>query len=406
MTLISDSIDTALGTGNEATNDTPTKETPEKETPAEVEVPEVDEEEDADEDDTGLDTDDEDAETEEETPSTDDTPPKAFKAPSLITNLKKEFPTFAKKYPQVIDAYFQLQEYHQVYGSVDDAKLSAEKADVMDGMLSSLDEGEIAPVLDVLYERDPASLSAVVENFLPTLNQRSPELFKKVVAPVVRNVLARVAAQAQRSNDEQLLIATQYINRAIFGDENVPKPTKFESTRREVQRQPEGESPTEKLFYNHVTEYIDPILDKEINMGLDPDNAYPEGLREIAIKEIKKRVFLTLRENESHMRTMTALKKSAVASEFSKEYQRKIARAVVNASKEIIPSIRAKVKKKLFGNMSIGKRSTDELTNAPNIPSSNGKPATVAGSSNRSASAKFDLHKDSLREAMDKVLPT
>lgn len=320
------------------------------------------------------------------------------KPPSLITAAKKEFPNLAKKYPQLIDSYFENQEFKQVFGTVDDAKLAVEKSDVLDGLLGALETGDIEPTLDVMYERDPEGLQQLITNFLPTISKRSPQMFKEAVRPVIQNLLARIAQKAQSNRDEDLMTAVRYINREVFGSSDAPEPTKFEAARRAAA---EGnDNKAEKVFYSAIEATIDPIIDKEILAGLDPDNAYPEGLREAALDKIKNRVFEILRSNEGHMRTMTALRKSAAANEYNREYQRKVSRAVINAAKEIIPSIRAKVKKSMIGE---GKTERTR-TGTPSVPSSNSRTASV--DSGGKGSNKFDLKTDSIRDAMDKVLPS
>lgn len=344
-----------------------------------------------------------DVEDEEEEESDDDEvePEKRqAKEPSKITAINKEFPELFKKHPELKEAYFKFEQYRQVFGTPEEAAEAGEKSELLNSLATELQTGNAEPLLDLLYETDPEGLKAFVGNFMPILNKKSPALFKMVFNPLFKNVLAKVARDAEENGDEDLTTSVKLISRAIFGKAEVPESTRIVPVikKNEELMEERGKlaEQRETLFYENCVELVDPVLDKAINEGLDPDNVLSEGMREDTIEKIRRKTYEALRNNPSHMRTMLALRRSAAANGYSKEWQKKISKAVTNAAKEIMPSIRAKEKKRLFGNMFDKNKEIN-----PSVPTSDGKPPVIGGE--KKGTVPVDLKKMSIREALDQV---
>lgn len=318
-------------------------------------------------------------------------------AQSLITKLKNDYKDIKRKYPQVIDAYFQAQEYKQVFASVDDARLASDKSDLLDQIAEASTSGDPEPLLDLVYESDKEGLKALVTNFMPTLFRKSPKLFTEAAQPIVDNVFNKLYINAKKNGNKNLGIAVQLCLKAM-GANSIPDATDFTKV-------PEGRPVNERTnavlqqaeqdFYTAIDDIVQPALEREIVAGLGPEDALPEGVREAIVERVKRRVFAKLREDGAHMRTMTTIKKSAQAARFNREYQKRAAREVVNAAKALIPSFRAKEKKR-FNLANTGNDNT-----AKRIPNSGGEGKRV------NTEAKVDYAKgESIADALNRVLPS
>lgn len=388
---IMDGLDEALD--EKDTVEKEEEETTEKEDTSDEEVPdedgEVEEEEDKEED----------AEdTEEEEESEEDT--SKSKVPSLITRAKTKYPGVFKEFPELKEAFFKHREYEQVFGSIEEAREAASVAEGVAGLTQALREGNPGPLMDTIYEEDPEALKAMAMSFLPTLHSKSNKLFSAVITPIINNMFAGIAKTAAENGNEDLLLAVRYCARAIGLGSDVPRPTKVGLPK----RNPEVESERRALVNERETQFFDatedranPVIDEEILKGLDPDGALPEGLREATVEKIRNGVFKLLAQNPNYMRRMRALRNAAVANGYSKEYQKKIAKAVIEAAKELIPSQRAKYRKRMLGNLVKDKKDT-----TPAVPQSGNDNANVGGKDKKAV--EIDWKTTSMREALDKVI--
>jgi hypothetical protein len=146
---------------------------------AEVQVEEKEEVEEPEEEE-----DEEEVEEEDEEEKEDEKLPSKYHRP-IFSEIKKEFPDFFKKFPDLRETYFRESKYSTIFPTVEDAEEALAKTEAFDAIDSDLRKGSTKALFDTIFQIDQEAGMKVVENFLPQIYQKSPDLYYGIVSPLI-----------------------------------------------------------------------------------------------------------------------------------------------------------------------------------------------------------------------------
>ena len=243
---------------------------------------------------------------------------------ATFKEVKEKYPTLFKDFPSLRDAFFREQEFSKIYPTLDDAREAQGKASAMDDMEKQLMSGDPGLLLDTLHETDQAAARKVIENFLPTVYNRSKELYREVVDPILMRMVHHLDAEGTRTGNKNLKNAALLTSQVIWGELKLPtEPIKSTEVNPEV-KQLQGELKTMReqqqlKFTKGVQSTVDSKLRKVIIKGLDPEEALPELVRDMIVDETAKRAGAYLLDDPQHKANMLSLWKQAGKKGFRSE---------------------------------------------------------------------------------------
>lgn len=322
-----------------------------------VEIPKRDKALPDDEEDIDEDKDEPEEEPEEVTEDIDTT------SRHTVKDITKIYPEVFKKFPELRQAYFEVEQFRNVFSSVDAAKEAQEIIEnygQMESLITSGKDGDLGQFFKSVEEADPGSLSTIADNFLPTLQKLDENSYFRILTPI----LEQVVRNAYNSRDENTKNAALVLSNFLFNDMDIAKGTKTTVNKKATEVDPKIQQERAELDQErkalNVRKYTDfyeetinkgtlPQLIKEIEVGLDPRSTFSEGLKKILVKEVREEVDETLTKDKNHLDRMNRLWVKASQAGFSKEWQSKIQRAYLEAAKLIMPAIRTRIRAEALG---------------------------------------------------------
>jgi hypothetical protein len=297
----------------------------------------------------------EEAEPETEETEEADKDAEVFEGRPTLTDIKTKYPKIFKEFPELREVLFREQELSKSFGSIEEAQESAAKSQNFDVIEAALLTGDSRPIIDQLATNAPESLERVVENFLPSILQKSQDLYIKATTPIIEQFIHAAYEHGKRLGDANLMKSMQHASLFIFGDPGIRDPT----TRRasgphpaEAQLQEERRTWSQQRFSEasqEVSTEIDRELQRDIENGLDPDKKLSERQRSRLIADIKDEIDAQLQRDEAFKRQMGTLWKRAGGANYPKDQRASIKSAFLARAKPLVPSVRSKLKAEWFG---------------------------------------------------------
>jgi hypothetical protein len=317
-----------------------------------------DKDDDEDEDDKDKDDEDEedkDKEDEEEDEELDE----ELKLTSTVTDIKKEFPEFFKKFPDIRAALFRDQRYLETVGSVEDAEKIAKKADILDSIENDvLRQGNVIPFLDTLKKEGDEAFPKVMGQILPYLQKTDKDLYLDVVAVPIKQLL-RAAFREGGGKKSDLGRAALYIHHYFFNgntdveaelkNERTPKEEKSDTEKRLEQRLTEIEEREYKGFKTGVDDSYISRMTKEIRSTLDKDERLDDYKKSKLVEDILTDLRDQMYSDERYLKSVNALWEQAKKSAWSNDFKSRIVSTALARAKSLLPESRKKLVAKALG---------------------------------------------------------
>lgn len=272
--------------------------------------------------------------------------------------LKKADPEIFKKVPGLKDIFFREQKFSETFASVEEAQTAARKADDFDVIEASLVNGDPTLVFRELAANSPESVPLLVDNFLPTLQRMSKDLYVRATMPVLQDLIRLAYNDGKRLNDKNLMYAAGHIAKHVFGDARIPEPRPQSSGPHpaEVQLREERSRHFNERYgaFNQelATESytrLEKIADRGIN---DPESKLNGFARKAIVKESLAELDEQLGKDQQLAGTLRQLWRRATVGGFTKEHKEAILNAHLSRAKQLLPGIRNRMVAEALGQKS------------------------------------------------------
>jgi len=285
--------------------------------------------------------------------------------------LKKADPEIFKKVPGLKDIFFREQKFSETFSSVEEAQIAAKKSDDFDVIEASLVQGDPSLVLRELAANSPQSVPLLVDNFLPTLQRMSKDLYVRATMPVLEDLIRLTYNDGKRLNDKNLMYAAGHIAKHVFGEARIPEP-RTQSTGphpAEVQLREERSRHFNERYGSFNQELatesytrLERIADRGIT---DPEGKLNGFTRKAIVKEALAELDERLGEDQQLANTLRQLWRRATVGGFTKEHKEGILNAHLSRAKQLLPGIRNRMVAEALGQKVAGKNNNKQKRDIP-----------------------------------------
>jgi len=270
------------------------------------------------------------------------------------TDIKKAFPEFFKKFPDVRNALFRESRYSEILGTPEDAEAAVHKAGVLDNIERDvIANGDPTEFLNTVKKASPESFEKIALSFLPYLNEANKELYYEVAAVPIKQLL-RAAWKEGKGKDTDLGRAAAYIHQYFFGNTNVDTAVKGETKAGEKsgksKREQELEEQINKINQEKYTSFKGGIdqsyigsMSKVIREGLDKDERLNEYTKGKLVEDILMDIKTQLDKDTRYQGTLKSLWANAQRSGFSNDFKSRILSTALARAKSLVPNVRQKL---------------------------------------------------------------
>lgn len=399
--------DTGSGGGATPAGDTSSEETFEllntEEEPEVLELPKGEKKEDEDEEgeDSGTGEEeevDELKEIEEELEA-----PKEEDINELVTPVRRKeilakYPKLFKDFPYLEKAYYREQQFTEVFPTIQDARVSSEKAQILDRTERQIMNGDISSVLAAAKQENQEVFNRIADNYLPTLRRVDQQAYYHVLGGVIKDTIVTMVREGRNLGEQgaPLQAAANILNQFVFGSQQfqphqplarIPQP---DEQRREYEIQQQDSHRVFSQFTSVKDELqtkADNVLKSTIDGHIDPRGTMSDYVKSHATKEAFDNLENLLAKDARFRSLLDKLWEKAFESNFDKEATDRIKAAYLSKAKTLLPSVIKKARNDALRTRSNG-RSEDDIELTPK------KGPITPGRSTAPNSGKYKSAKD------------
>jgi len=298
-------------------------------------------------------------------------------------DIKSKYPNIFKEIPQLAQAIRNDRAFSEIFATPEDGRDAAQRATYFNRLENSILGGSIKELLSDVESSNKDAFRKVAKDFLPTVREKSMELYAEITLPAVNDVLRSAIRDAEGSENMNLRNAALHIAKYLYGKPEIPN---FE-TKKEVpnEEQARVKAEREAFWTEKAADFTNECYSegreeaiKEIAKGIDSDRSISPFLKKTLKDSIFTEVDQLLAKDTRHIRQMNALWRKAEATGFPKETRKEIINAYLRGAKSLIPSIRQKLRAEagIQGNQPTIKNETPKART--NIPASGRAPSSSA----------------------------
>ena len=253
-----------------------------------------------------------------------------IETPPRKKEILKKYPDVFKDFPFLEKIMYRDKQYNELFGSFDDAKELAEKADTFNSFESQLLSGNTEEILKEVKASDEKAFNIIVDEYLPTLAKVDKEAYYHVVGNLNKRLIMEMVQEANDTDNDDLKQAALLVNQFVFGK------SKFEAPTRRVEKQTDdskNEVEQERLALvrerfetarDDLQTRVDNTLKATISDYIDPKGVMSSYVKKNAVADAMRLLTSAIASDDSVVKNLDRLWRSAFDSKFSKNDLTKI----------------------------------------------------------------------------------
>lgn len=299
---------------------------------------------------------------------------KAAAGRPTIRDIKKEFPEFFKKFPEMRDVYFREQKYRETFPTIESAQEASQKAAAFDEFDESLTNGDPTLLVNELDKNNPRALLSIAERFLPTLLEKDTRLYTHAVAPALESFVRALHEQGTKSKDKNMIASALYASHFLTGKYEIPAERNAGPTRREKELEEQLTNNQKERFQaaqSEIQTEFEADITKDIKASLKDVKA-TDWLKNQIVKDTLSALDAELNKDVRLRQSLQGLFKAAKRNGYRKGDIASIKSALLARAKVLLPGIRTRIRNEALGS-SESKGKQKQAPQKRNVPS--GMPA-------------------------------
>jgi hypothetical protein len=218
-------------------------------------------------------------------------------APPRKKEILKKYPEIFKDFPFLEKVMYRDRQYNELFGSFDDAKELAGKAEVFNQFENQLLAGNTEDVLRNIKEADPKAFNIITDDYLQTLAKVDKEAYFHVVGNLNKRLIMEMVEASNESGNEDLKAAALIVNQFLFSSAKFTGPTRLVDRSKDEEV---NEVEQERLSYvkerfetsrDELQGQVDNTLKATISEYIDPRGTMSPYVKKNAVADAMK--FLT-----------------------------------------------------------------------------------------------------------------
>jgi len=320
-----------------------------------------------------------------------------------------KYPKLFKDFPYLEKAYYREQQFTEVFPTIQDAKVSSEKARYLDQLDVQVMQGDIGVVLQAVKSEDNEAFLKIADNYLPTLKRVDEQAYYHVLGNVIKDTIITMVREGRQLGEQgsPLTAAANILNQFVFGSQNFQPPkqlsrqTRPEEQTREQEYQQQEQARVMSTFEttrDSLQTKADNVLKSTIDAHLDPKGSMTDYVKNHATNEALQTLEGLMQKDTRFRGLLDRLWEKAFQSGFDKESTDRIKSAYLSKAKTLLPSVIKKARNdalKGLGSRSNGSSDKEEIEETQTTSSSQKKGLITSGkSTSPSSSGKIRSPKD------------
>lgn len=273
-------------------------------------------------------------------------------APPRKKEILAKYPNIFKDFPFMEKVMYRDRQYTELFGSFDDAKELAGKAEVFNNFEQQLLAGNTEEILKDVKETDPKAFDRIVDNYLRTLHKVDKDAYFEVASNVIKQAIQEMNNDKNDSVKEAAIILNQWMGwgdkftapKARVDDKDTAEKSEAEKARLEiVQERFIGARDT-------LQSQTDNTLKATISEYIDPRNVMTSYIKKNAINDTLSLLANNMGKDPSFVKNLNNLWRSAFDAKFSQDSLNKIKRFYLGRAKSLLPKALAKARAEALKN--------------------------------------------------------